>query len=578
MAGSIVLAQKSRPVDDGTLRKASPDEWVTYGRDYSETHFSPLKQITAENVGRLGLAWSWETGTNGRIEATPLISDGVLYASGPWSVVFAIDARTGKEKWRYDPDVARVNGPHVCCTAVNRGVALYEGKVFVGALDGRLIALNAKTGTAVWSVQTTDPNEDLSITGAPRVVKGKVIIGNGGAEFAARGFVTAYDADTGKQVWRFYVVPGDPSKPFENPELEKAAKTWTGEWWKYGGGGTPWDGMAYDPQADLLYIGTGNGGPWNINVRSPQGGDNLYLSSVVALKPETGRMAWYYQEVPGDQWDYTATQPMILADLSIGGKPRKVLLHAPKNGFFYVMDRLTGELISAQPYAQKVTWATSIDLKTGRPNFNPEARYGKNAAVVSPSDAGAHNWHPMAFSPITGLVYIPGQESTYNYSPDPNFQFDKGRRVKSFNTGVDMNKGRAPEVQQSEFGTGFLVAWDPIAQKERWRILYPGSFNSGVLATAGNVVFHASTAGEFYGYNAETGAKLWQTHLAPGPATPITYVLDGKQYISILAGRGSFVPVGSNSTGKGQPPSRMFTFVLDGKGTSDGAQALQPQQ
>jgi quinohemoprotein ethanol dehydrogenase len=571
IAARVTFAQ-SKLVDDSTLLNAAPDEWVTYGRDYAETHFSPLKQINAENVARLGLAWSWETGTEGGIESTPLISNGVLYGTGPWSVVFAVDARTGKQKWRYDPDVPRVNGPRLCCGPVNRGVALYRGKVYVGALDGRLIALNAETGKVAWSVQTTDPKEDHSITGAPRVVKGKVLIGNGGAEFAARGYITAYDANTGEQAWRFYVVPGDPSKPFENPELEKAAKTWTGEWWKYGGGGTPWDGMAYDPEADLLYVGTGNGGPWDINVRSPQGGDNLYLSSIVALKPDTGRMAWYYQEVPGDQWDYTATQPMILADIAINGKQRKVLMHAPKNGFFYVMDRITGELISAEPYAKDVTWAKSIDLKTGRPNFNTEARYAKNAATVSPSAGGAHNWHPMAFSPITGLVYIPGQESSFNYAPDPNFQFEKGRRSMPWNTGLDMLRGRSattagPGAAAPPLQTGFLVAWDPVAQKERWRIPYNGGFNGGVVATAGNLVFHASSSGDFYAYNAQTGAKLWETKLAPGTATPVTYELDGKQYVSILAGRGSTSQYGyaRDPKLKGSPPSRLFTFVLDGK-------------
>jgi quinohemoprotein ethanol dehydrogenase len=573
LALSIALAQQSKRVDDNTLRKAPADEWVTYGHDYAETHFSPLRQINADSVSRLGLAWTWETGTEGGIESTPLISNGVLYATGPWSVVFAVDARNGKEIWRYDPDIARVNGPRICCGPVNRGVALYQGRVYEGTLDGRLIALNAETGKVEWSAQTTDPKDDLSITGAPRVIKGKVIIGNGGAEFAARGFVTAYDAATGKQAWRFYVVPGDPSKPFENPELEKAAKTWTGEWWKYGGGGSPWDGMAYDPQADLLYIGTGNGGPWDINVRSPQGGDNLYLSSILALKPDTGRMAWYYQEVPGDQWDYTATQPIVLADLAINGKQRKVLMHAPKNGFFYVMDRITGELISAEPYAKNVTWAKSIDLKTGRPNFTPEARYGKNSATVAPSAGGAHNWHPMAFSPLTGLVYIPGQESTWTYVPDPNFQFEKGRRTMSWNTGLDLMKGMRPPTTTAGPGGdapppqgGFLVAWDPVTQKERWRIPYSGGFNGGVLATAGNLVFHASSSGDFYAYNAETGAKLWEARLAPGTATPVTYELDGKQYVSILAGRGAVPQFGDAPAPRVKaPPSRVFTFVLDGK-------------
>jgi quinohemoprotein ethanol dehydrogenase len=570
-AACVAYAQQIKPVDDNALRKPAPDEWVTYGRDYSETHFSPLRQINSENVGRLGLAWSWETGTEGGIESTPLISNGVLYGTGPWSVVFALDARTGKEKWRYDPDVPRVNGPRTCCGPMNRGVAIYHGKVYVGALDGRLIALNAETGKVEWSVQTTDPKEDHSITGAPRVIKGKVIIGNGGAEFAARGFVTAYDANTGKQVWRFYVIPGDPSKPFENPELKKAATTWTGEWWKYGGGGTPWDGMAYDPEADLLYIGTGNGGPWDINVRSPQGGDNLYLSSIVALKPDTGRMVWYYQEVPGDQWDYTATQPMILADLNINGRQRKVLLHAPKNGFFYVMDRITGELISAEPYAKNVTWATSIDLKTGRPNFNPEARYAKDSAKVSPGAFGAHNWQPMAYSPLAGLVYIPGQESSWNYTPDPNFTFQKGRRTLAANTGIDIVKSIGTPTNSADTQrppqTGFLVAWDPVIQKERWRIPYPAGFNSGVVATAGDLVFQGSSSGDFYAYNAQTGIKLWEAKLAPGVATPVTYELDGKEYVSVLAGRGAVQQQfgeGAKPKVKG-PPSRVFTFVLDGK-------------
>jgi PQQ-dependent dehydrogenase (methanol/ethanol family) len=400
------------------------------------------------------------------------------------------------------------------------------------------------------------------------VVKGKVIVGSSGAEHAVRGHFSAYDAETGKFSWRFYTVPGDPSKPFEHPELAMAAKTWKGEWWKLGGGGTVWDAMAYDPDADILYVGTGNGGPWNINYRSPGGGDNLFLASIIAVKPDTGRMVWYYQTTPGETWDYTAVQPMILADLRIDGKVRKVIMQAPKNGFFYVLDRITGEFISAEKFAKRVTWAHSIG-KDGRPIEAKGARFTTEAVMLSPGAGGAHNWQPMSFHPGLGLVYIPGQESSMTYAPDPNFQFQKG----SFNTGMAMFRrpdppaapGAAPPpppppkptgpVAQPEGAEnapqatgGFLVAWDPVTQKERWRVTGAGGFGAGgTLATAGNVVFHGTRA-----YNAETGDKLWEVTLGGGAAaTPITYMLDGKQFISILA--------------RSYPGGRLFTFALDGK-------------
>ena len=332
------------------------------------------------------------------------MSNGVLYATGPWSTVFALDARTGTMKWRWDPKLPTTGGPRLCCGAVNRGVALYDGLVFVGLLDGRLVALDADTGTPVWDVQTSiDLKESYSITGAPRVVKGKVIIGNGGAENAVRGYISAYDAATGRLAWRFFTVPGDPSKPFEHPELAMAARTWTGEWWKYGGGGTAWDAMAYDPEADLLYVGTGNGGPWDRNFRSPQGGDNLFVASILAIRPDTGRLAWHFQQVPGDQWDYTSTQPMSLADLRIGGRTRKVILQAPKNGFFYVIDRITGQFISGVPFTA-TNWATGLDPVSGRPIESPQARYGLTPVTLTPGPPGAHNWHPMSFHPGTGLA------------------------------------------------------------------------------------------------------------------------------------------------------------------------------
>jgi quinohemoprotein ethanol dehydrogenase len=473
----------------------------------------------------------------------------VLYATGPWSTVFALDARTGDMKWTWDPKLPTTGGPRLCCGAVNRGVALYNGLVFVGLLDGRLVALNADTGMPVWDVQTSvDLKESYSITGAPRVVKGKVIIGNGGAENAVRGYISAYDAMTGRLVWRFFTVPGDPSKPFEHPELAAAAKTWTGEWWKYGGGGTAWDAMAYDAEADLLYVGTGNGGPWDRNFRSPQGGDNLFLASILALKPDTGRLAWHFQQVPGDQWDYTTTQPMTLADLRIGGRTRKVLLQAPKNGFFYVLDRITGRFISGEPFTA-TNWATRLDATTGRPIETPQARYGLTPVTITPGPPGAHNWQPMSFHPGTGLVYFPVRVNAFQYSIDPAYKYNKGGR----NLGVIAGPGALPRVGGEEAATAssFLLAWDPVAQKERWRVNFSGAgTGSGTLATGGMLVFEADPQGALAAYHAGTGARLWSAPVGSGAATPISYELDGRQYIVIAGGRG------------GDDPPRITAFAL----------------
>lgn len=548
----FALALSAQPTD-ATLRAAAPAEWLNYGRDYAETHYSPLNQITAANVANLKPAWSFDLTAAGNpagpLEATPLVSNGVMYVSGQWSTVYAIDLRTGALKWKWDPQLPRTGGPRLCCGSVNRGVAIYGGKVFVGLLDARLAALDAATGKLVWDVQTSvDLKESYSITGAPRVVKGKVIIGNGGAENAVRGYVTAYDTETGKLVWRFFMVPGDPSKPFEHPELEAAAKTWTGEWWKYGGGGTAWDGMAYDADLDLLYIGTGNGGPWDRNFRSPQGGDNLYLASILAIKPDTGRLAWHFQQVPGDQWDYTTVQPMILADLNINGRDRKVLMQAPKNAFFYVIDRVTGEFISAKQFS-RATWATGIDEKTGRPIEAPNARYGKELVTLSPGPVGAHNWQPMAFHPGTGLVYFPAQMSAFEYGIDPAYEYNKGGR----NLGVIARPGALPRVEGEPPPTNtWFVAWDPVAQKEVWRVNYTGGSGSGTLATGGNLVFQATPQGALTAYNAQTGAKLWESPVGAGAATPISYELDGKQYIAIAAGRG-----------QQNQPARVTVFALN---------------
>jgi len=547
---SAGLLAQSRPatVTDRSLRAAPAAEWLSYGRDYAETHYSPLMQISAATVPGLTRAWSTELGIPGTLETTPLVSNGVLYATGPWSTVFALDARTGTMKWKWDPKLPTTGGPRLCCGAVNRGVALYDGLVFVGLLDGRLVALDANTGTPVWDVQTSiDLKESYSITGAPRAVKGKVIIGNGGAENAVRGYISAYDAATGRLAWRFFTVPGDPSKPFEHQELAMAARTWTGEWWKYGGGGTAWDAIAYDPEADLLYVGTGNGGPWDRNFRSPQGGDNLFVASILAIRPDTGRLAWHFQQVPGDQWDYTSTQPMSLADLRIGGRTRKVILQAPKNGFFYVIDRITGQFVSGVPFTA-TNWATGLDPLSGRPIESPQARYGLTPVTLTPGPPGAHNWHPMSFHPGTGLAYFPVRTNAFQYSIDPAYKYNKGGR----NLGVIAGPGALPRGSGEEpVSPAYLLAWDPVAQKERWRVSFTGAGSgSGTLATAGMLVFQADPEGMLSAYHAATGARLWQGPAGSGAATPITYAVDGRQFVVIAGGRG------------GEDPTRITAFAL----------------
>ncbi|MBK7116432.1 MAG: PQQ-dependent dehydrogenase, methanol/ethanol family [Proteobacteria bacterium] len=576
-------AQKKAPpvVDDAALGSAAaaPDEWLTVGRDYAETHFSPLKQIDATNVGKLGLAWSYDTQSLRGLEATPLVSNGVLYATTPWSNVFALDARTGKELWRWDSKADRIRGGRACCDVVNRGVALYKGKVYVGVIDGRLVALDSATGNPVWDVQTTPVDEPYTITGAPRVVDGKVIIGNGGSELGVRGFVSAYDAETGALAWRFYIVPGDPAKgpdgAASDEALTKALPTWTGEWWNNGGGGgTPWDALAYDPEARLLYVGTGNGSAWDRRLRSPQGGDNLYLSSIVALDVSTGKLKWHYQTTPGDTWDYTAVQHMILADVQMGGKPRKVIMQAPKNGFFYVLDRLTGELLSAEPYA-KVTWAKGVDLKTGRPIETRQARmYDKYKVTLFPGPGGAHNWHPMSFNPATGLVYIPAVEGSFPYAQERDFKRQNG----FWNMGIDLNargsaKGLPPLPEKEyeagtgpEVGSASLLAWDPVAGKPRWRIKHQGVSGGGTLTTAGNLLFQGLSDGRLVAYTADTGDKVWEVQLGNGViAAPSTWSMDGKQYVSVLVGWGGATGLYvGNPTRQFKAPGRLFTFVLDG--------------
>lgn len=554
-------------IDDQALENANNDSknWLSYGLNYAETRFSKLHSIHSENVDKLGLVWSYDLKTKRGVEASPIVVDGIMYATGPWSKVYAIDVRTGKELWLYDPKVPGATGQKACCDVVNRGVALYKGKVYVGALDGRLIALNASTGEVIWEKVTLDQTKNYTITGAPRVFKGNVIIGNGGAEYGVRGYITAYDAESGEQKWRWYSVPGDPSKPYESPELEMAAKTWdpSGKYWEVGGGGTMWDAMVYDPELDLMYVGTGNGSPWNRRLRSPGGGDNLFLSSIVALDPDDGSYKWHYQGTPGDHWDYTATQPLILADLEIEGQTRKVIMQAPKNGFFFVIDRTNGEFISAQNFVN-VNWASGYDEK-GRPVEISEAEYKSGAYEAIPGPYGAHNWHSMSYNPNTGLVYIPAQGVPIVIEDDKNWAHNS-MESGGPHSGIGWNLGvLASAVPPQSAPFGHLLAWDPVAQKAAWKVDHVGPWNGGTLTTAGNLVFQGTADGHFVAYNAENGTKLWEVATGTGVvAAPVTYEVDGVQYITIAAGWGGVYGLSAQHASS-NTPGKIYTFAIDGQ-------------
>lgn len=552
---------------------ANSGEWLTHGRDYAEQRFSPLSQIDAGNVSRLGLAWYAELPTRRGIETTPLMSDGRLFVTASWGHVLAYDARTGRELWHFDPQVRKDYGRFACCDVVNRGVALWGARVYAASIDGRLRALDRETGEVVWTVDTRLNDVDAyTITGAPRVVNGKVIIGNGGAEMAVRGYVTAYDAETGAQVWRFFTVPGNPAEGFEDETQAFIAKTWTGEWWKNGkGGGTAWDSFAFDPARNLLYIGVGNAASWNRKVRSPGGGDNLFVSSIVAVDADTGRYVWHYQTTPGDHWDYTATQHMILAELELGGAKRDVIMQAPKNGFFYVLDRATGELLSADPY-MPITWATHVDMKTGRPVEAAGVRETEVDRLLVPGPSGAHNWHPMSFDPDTGLVYVPAKVSSGIYRDDfatrrrnliwtPNFDTEKMIAVPDE---VPAGARQAIGVQAA---SGVLLAWDPVARREVWRADRGFYSGSGVLSTRGNLVLQGDLEGRFKAFAADSGRELWSYPAQGGiMGSPISYSLDGVQYVAVAQGWGgeSSLPFGAISAPQGMVNiSRLLVFALD---------------
>ena len=548
--------------------------WALHGRDNWEQRFSPINQVNSSNVDQLELTWVYDMGTYRGLQATPLMINGVLYVSGTWGKVHAIDARSGAELWRFDPNVPGKWGRYGCCDVVNRGVAFWKGLIYVASFDARLFALDASTGEIVWEVDTINGAAPYTSTGAPRVVLGKVLIGNAGADYGVRGFLTAYDAKTGEKLWRFYTVPGNPNEPFEHSELEIAANTWQGSrWWLMGGGGTVWDSMAYDPDLNLLYFGVGNGSPWPQAIRSPGGGDNLFLSSIVAVDPDSGKMAWYYQTTPGESLDFTATQNIVLADLRINGEIKHVLMQAPKNGFFYVLDRETGKLISANNYVQ-VNWASHVDLESGRPVR--QKVFGSDPELTQPSPAGGHNWQPMAYNPATGLTYIPARETTglFALSSDWTNKKEIAYLKNWWNIGVDwktytrLAENTHWDVPSTDFG--FLGAWDPIRSEYQWSYQHKNVINGGVLTTGGNLVFQGAGDGIFRAHNAKTGAVMWSKDLQTGViAPPITYTIDGEQHIAVLAGwGGSAIAAGNPETSPATTYGnlgKLFAFKLGGE-------------
>ena len=588
---STVAAQQMRRVDDAALRNASKsgEEWLTYGRDPGETRYSPLNLINANNVSRLGLKWSYDLGVGGgNQEATPLVRDGVLYGITNWSVVFAVDARTGKQLWRWDPEVNQAAVfPRICCGVVHRGLATYQNLIIAPIIDGRLQALEADTGKVVWEARVAYPQDNYTVTMAPRIAKGKVIVGVSGSEYPVRGFFAAFDALTGHFAWKFYTVPGDPSKPLENAAMKAAAATRDPEAWKLGGGATVWDGFAYDPEADLVYVGTGNAGPWPEELRHSKGKDNLYACSVLAVKPDTGELKWYFQMVPGDSWDYDSVQQLLLADITVKGRPRKVIMQANKDGFYYVIDRVTGQFISGQPFAQ-VTWARGLNEETGRPIVNEAAHYGAQTISLSPGPGGAHNWAPMSFNPATGLVYIPTTSaSSYDFAVEENFTYKPGEKNRGVvRQGAPGATAEAAPTSAAKLPSppaigpeppppgerGILVAWDPAIQKERWRTPGGGGIGGGTVTTGGNLVFQVIPDGRLVAYRADTGEKLLdvKTGLRGGMGPPITYQIDGIQYVSLMGGTGRVTP----SVGNAPPPvtvtptlPKLLTFVLGGAGS-----------
>lgn len=579
-SSAVSAAAKASPVGAGA-------EWHTVNADSDETGYSRLDQINTGNAARLGLAWYVDLPGESSLEASPIEVDSILYFTGSYATVYALDAVSGKQIWKFEPKTWQHNPSKMHYNfSANRGAAYAGGKIFSAALDGRLFALDAKNGRVIWSVETTDPKGGQTITGAPRVFDGKVIIGQAGADFGMRGYVTAYDQQTGKQVWRFYVVPGSAEENKGDPAMEAAAKTWSAEFWKKtGGGGGPWDGMTFDSELNRIYIGTANASPYDAEARSPGGGDNLYTASIVALDADTGKYVWHYQINPRDSWDYDCTQQITLATLSIEGKNRKVLMQAPKNGFFYVIDRQTGKVISADKLG-KVTWADHIDLATGRPLENPNVRYETGQSIIYPFNSGLHSWMRMAYSPVTELVYVPTmQMATRLRRGEPQDDDFNVMGLNVASVGRDVGDGK-----------GSLLAWDPTAHKARWSVPIDTLWNGGAMATAGNVVFQGTAEGWFSAYDARTGTRLWHQNVGMGIiASPMTYSVRGRQYVAVLAGYGGSAAVLSDVMNVGWKYSearRLLTFELDGNGAlppskpptlklaaqDDPMEVLDPQQ
>jgi len=571
LLSSVGLAQQagSTLVNDAAMADESQSaNWMAFGRTYSEQRFSPLILINQENVGSLKPDWFIEIPDSRSLVSTPLVVDGIMYFISSMNVVRAVNATSGEELWSYDPQVAQHAARRMRAGWDNsRGIGIWEDKVFVATWDGRLIGINRNDGSELWSVQTIDPELAMYITGAPKVFKGKVLIGNGGTENGPnRGYVTAYDAGTGEQAWRFYIVPGNPADGFEDAAMEMAAETWTGEWWRHGGGGNAWHGFTYDAELDQLYIGTGNGSPWNRRIRSPDGGDNLFLCSVVALDPDTGEYLWHYQTAPGETWDYNSNMDIVLADLTIEGEPVKALMHAPKNGFFYVINRENGALISAEPYTE-TTWASAIDKATGRPIELPGVRYETSPARIAPNAIGGHSWHAMSFNPQTGLAYIPTIHSASLYSDDG---IDLGEfQAEQWRLGLGLNI--LADGFTRDDARGSLQAWDPVKQEQVWEVLADGIWNAGTLSTASNLLFQGRADGHLIAYNALTGEQLWDYDLGLGiSAPPITYTVNGKQYLALLVGwGGALAAMGGQDMANygwayGDHTRRLVAFSLDG--------------
>lgn len=578
LAGCESESPQAGDVDDARIIAAlttEPGSWLTHGQTYKEQRFSTLTQINQSNVDQLGLAWHKQIGDfNMRMQGTPLVVDGVMYVTNGWSVVYALDAATGAEIWRHDPQVDRSYVRLACCgPAHNRGVAVYRGKIYVATFDGRLIALNAADGSVHWDIDTWHPSAlgRFNITGAPRAARGKVFIGQGSSESGhRRGYVTAYDAETGEVDWRFYLVPGDPSQPFEHPEMEMAAKTWGGEWWKYGGGGTAWHALVYDEELGSLYIGVGNGAPWPRDIRSPGGGDDLFLTAIISVDVETGRMNWYYQTVPGDNWDYSSAMDITLSELVVDGKSRKVLLQAPKNGFFYVIDRENGELLRAHPYTDGITWATHVDMQTGRPVENPDVVYEQKPQWILPANAGAHNWEPQSWDEANGIMYFYYHDMPAFYSLDEAFVETGVYKIRERGLSLGWGEGeyRRKLIEQSDPPPpteGYLGAFDPLTGQYKWRHPLKNAFNGGVLATASDLLFQGEGDGRLVVRSTDDGLPIWEFD-AHGYFTSavMSYDIDGTQYVATMVSGNRARDLGGT----------LLVFKLGGKAEMPSTQAV----